>query len=701
MQENAEINRLPVVESDIRKVTFDDRLSELLGERFKEWKKGEIVFVQASTGLGKTYATLNYWYEYTVEQGVEMTVLVNRRLLKEQQWNDLRKHDLEMNRRKVKLHLFSYQNIEGSGEETRKRKKILEKSRYIVCDECHYFLADAMFNPGVQKSFDFLTSLYENATLIFLSATMMNIRPLIEKRIREIHQKKLYKLEKRKQSYEEDIVNDCFYRRDGSERGLAEFCDRLEQEKTSIEYESRMAFYEEQMLPPAVREYQFHRDISENIEVKYFREIDQLLNLIIGDISQEKWLIFVSSKKIGIKIRDKLMKKINDKKIVYVDAEYDGISGNNPYQEETQTEVLNIEKTGLFKCDILITTAVLDNGVNIKDSRVKNIVLMTEDETEFKQMLGRRRIVNQCEKLKLFIGAGNLGTFKKREKSYSKIYWKLCDNRDILVTKANEMFLEDYKRTADLLTSYYAFDGGKYHSNELAIEAVRQHYLYCHKVIQGMENDENFFVKEQLEWIGKNYTEEWANQANIGFSQADVDEISTLLQNLYSLQGILDEQMFKEFGQKLMGIAEKIDHKKFSDKTGSITTVNSALEIRKEWCHYKMISIGDRKTYYEILCDGEPRNKIQPEITPQKLRELVEEAQTDDMCAIYDKLFESNLPMCLSEDAEALRVFINNKLKEYSGLEDIILKLSGKGAMKRITVAKRPKSITKENKETY
>ena len=123
----------------------------------------------------------------------------------------------------------------------------------------------------------------------------------------------------------------------------------------------------------------------------------------------------VSSKNIGQQIRDRLLEDATTpKKVVYIDAEYDEICGTeDEVRKQAQQEVSNIVRTGLFQCDILITTAVLDNGVNIKDEKVKNIVLMTDDEDEFLQMMGRKRFINQDEILNLFISMGDIGQFKK------------------------------------------------------------------------------------------------------------------------------------------------------------------------------------------------------------------------------------------------------------------------------------------------
>lgn len=51
---------------------------------------------------------------------------------------------------------------------------------------------------------------------------------------------------------------------------------------------------------------------------------------------------------------------------------------------------------------MLITTKVLDNGVNISDEGVRHIVIPFCDQTEFMQMLGRRR-TDEGERVYLYV----------------------------------------------------------------------------------------------------------------------------------------------------------------------------------------------------------------------------------------------------------------------------------------------------------
>ena len=67
---------------------------------------------------------------------------------------------------------------------------------------------------------------------------------------------------------------------------------------------------------------------------------------------------------------------------------------------ETFDYIINNEK---FNFKVLITTSVLDNGINLKDSLIKHIVIETCNKTSFIQMLGRIRRENITDKLNLYI----------------------------------------------------------------------------------------------------------------------------------------------------------------------------------------------------------------------------------------------------------------------------------------------------------
>ena len=124
-----------------------------------------------------------------------------------------------------------------------------------------------------------------------------------------------------------------------------------------------------------------------------------------------------------------MIEENGSKKSVYIDSNLVGDMANGDGKDDpAYSEIRNIRKCGKFNCDVLITTSVLDNGVNIKDPDVKNIVLITDDEVEFKQMLGRKRFLAEDEVVEVFISCGVRKDFVMRDRGYYNVYWMLCDN---------------------------------------------------------------------------------------------------------------------------------------------------------------------------------------------------------------------------------------------------------------------------------
>lgn len=152
-------------------------VSEYIKEEYKNWKEGSgmkggsEIFISAPTGSGKTYFVLNILLPYFYEQKKKILFLVNRRILKEQIETEIQRHvNFEM---KDNIRVQSYQEIENSFRTIGKYKTrdisgnlwdvevelgmkylaYLQEFNCVVCDECHYFLADSNFNTNTIISF--------------------------------------------------------------------------------------------------------------------------------------------------------------------------------------------------------------------------------------------------------------------------------------------------------------------------------------------------------------------------------------------------------------------------------------------------------------------------------------------------------------------------------------------------------------------
>ena len=81
-------------------------IADEIGNEYQNWANGDVVFITASTGAGKSYFILNIYLEWIMKRRKRLLYLVNRRILREQLQSELNteiarviraKHGLEIN----------------------------------------------------------------------------------------------------------------------------------------------------------------------------------------------------------------------------------------------------------------------------------------------------------------------------------------------------------------------------------------------------------------------------------------------------------------------------------------------------------------------------------------------------------------------------------------------------------------------------
>ena len=207
----------------------------------------------------------------------------------------------------------------------------LDKYDYIVCDESHYFLEDSEFNSNTNISLMKIMGT-RRAIKIFMSATNQYIQRKIIKRLQRRYNNDLM------------VAQKIF---------IYTMNSNATKIRNIISFES------------------FERD---------------LLYKIIN--SKDKWLIFVKSKEQGKEIIKKLTKYLNIDEVIFM---YRDALELKTIKEMQTFDILINEET--FYQKVLITTSLLDNGVNIRSPELKNIVCFDDDPVEIVQMIGRKRSI--------------------------------------------------------------------------------------------------------------------------------------------------------------------------------------------------------------------------------------------------------------------------------------------------------------------
>lgn len=250
-------------------------------------------------------------------------------------------------------------------------------------------------------------------------------------------------------------------------------------------------------------------------------------------------MIFVDSIDSGKTLRKKfldIVEKIDEKvlkeeDVVFLDANYEK-------DDESRESVNQIVKEKLSSKKVLISTAVMDNGVSLFDLDLKNIVIFADTKEEFIQMLGRKR--KDGGKVNLYVCKQNINHFIHRRDSINKvikyfddrenIFLKLCAPYKYIDDNTNHTYVElimrsffnyapcyivqnEYQQEIlyDLLSNsifsqhikkmcYSA--NGHIIPNQFSIDRLNQLYVYYDSIIKKLEQDEYAFVKEQASWIG-------------------------------------------------------------------------------------------------------------------------------------------------------------------------------------------------------
>lgn len=159
--------------------------------------------------------------------------------------------------------------------------------------------------------------------------------------------------------------------------------------------------------------------------------LDALLKLFPMPTSDDKLLIFVKQKKDGAYLEEKYQEagvtaRFVDRSYRDVYAQYHKLKkaikeepkrlGYHPKDQRLAEELIKMElKSGnkitfwdnlilneKFEESVLISTSVLDCGINLHDPALKTIALYTDEPTSFMQMIGRKRL-GQGEQVDLWV----------------------------------------------------------------------------------------------------------------------------------------------------------------------------------------------------------------------------------------------------------------------------------------------------------
>lgn len=349
-------------------------------EIWQSWKPGEQVFISAGTGRGKNTFIKK---ELLAQRGNQKVVIFeNRQSLMQQQIIDIISEidpkALQCISKENMVIFGAYKNIMIISYQCAALKCMLNdmdfrnfclQARYLVFDEAHYILDDSPYNKGISFfAQTFLGNFFPNATKIFMSDTMEEIYDYVQ------------------------------------------YMNRFPKEPLDIIEKKEEDFFSDNLSGTAWKLENFNSVLSLPTDYSYikpykYKEVKDICYQVSQTSANEKWLVFVKSIRDGEELKARLESICNDS--VYF------LSADNKNDDENAEIYNQLIRECRFDCRVLIATTVIYNGINVKDSAVKHIVVPFSSMSVVKQLMGRKRVAEN-ETVKVYFPDVTYGKVKRR-----------------------------------------------------------------------------------------------------------------------------------------------------------------------------------------------------------------------------------------------------------------------------------------------
>lgn len=465
------------------------------------------VLIEAQTGLGKTTFVYEELIPRALAQKKNVLIISNRIALSVQQKIKLMKKNKDPRLEMLSdlgiqkcedfgaIRIITYHRLHALLTD-KELIKWRDQLLYVVADEAHFFTSDALFNRYCGAILWDITKCFERAIRVYLTATSWDVlKPL------------------------GDAEEANHFNALGSITGTTMVCRQFHR-------------------------YIFPFDYSA-YSLQFVSKLEDLTTCIQQN-RKEKWLVFCNSKDKGKTFATSLGNFAD-----YIDAEVK--------EEKDKKEVWQkLVKDEQFEKQVLVTTAVLDCGVNIHDESVKNIVVCADNRTSLLQMVGRKRLAPQ-EKVSVWIVEPNSQALSARAKKYEKQLELIQQFEYLKTPKKQASFLNRLLENSDpsdnvlfYVSRTQPFGQNKgsleVRKNELAEYAIRRRKAFLDKLTSGKTT----FQKEVNNWFGKT-TEDSVDtlerleefyQANEGkvISQEQIPILRKLIVDLYRESGYKEPQ---------------------------------------------------------------------------------------------------------------------------------------------------------------
>ncbi len=483
--------------SDKYKCQGDYVSSIITDEMIRMWQPSGNIFISAGTGKGKNTFIKNHLLKFSNDNFGNIVIFENRESLLSQQKMDLINSidpqaaiykDLEGTYKLENMVVFGrHKNIMLISYQKAALKLLcgdnyfmdfLNRSRYVVFDEVHYLIDDSDFNKGVNIIADYLimpnvlnnqivpNQFMPNATRIFMSGSMEEMFVVFQQLGYNFNTNNVfinYSAESPLNKDSHTILNDL------KKITYLQSFDHIVSLPTDYSYISPYMYKEYSDIVPLIKD------------------------------SNDKWLIFINSKKQGNELCNEINSVCGENTAVFLNAD----NKRSKDMTDTYQNLLNNER---FENKVLITTNVIYNGVNIKDKALKNIVIPMTTVPIMKQQIGRKRLSAGDNSLNVYFPKASYDDIRKHFKKNIDDYFEIMNAEHSIatgnVTAINGLYGEISKYIYAKTVPQYPQPYITLNLSMLANMKLHFEAMFNLFMLHRLKDDEEAYIKVLLEHLG-------------------------------------------------------------------------------------------------------------------------------------------------------------------------------------------------------
>lgn len=479
-----------------------------------------VYLLKAPTGSGKTTFFIEELVPEARRRGQAVLLIVNRNVLTEQLINIYLKElgippgAIEFPQAGIyplgDLVVCSYQYMAQRLQDTDTPNiKIgpfeAKEYAFVVCDECHYFIADSVFTTDSAPLFN-LPRVFAQSVRIYASATINPVRNVILK------MEQVVDLAENFPHWEiwpgfRYARNNMISQMYSNNTGLPKYAAFFEVTGAEPDYSylhPRILADGQSLWDDVIEQYEAH--------------------------SLRKAVVFVDSKKQGKDCKEKL--NSHDISAAFIVSE--STSSRSYSMDELDKKVLEEIKTKnrFESVSVLIATSVLDNGTNLIDKDITHLYISGTEYMAAVQQVGRVRMYEEGQTLELVIPRRAKSFFSTRRSQWKRLKELLEKWLSATVKIRESMY---FNGEVDFLKTKFSYNEDSRPKNSIFTFAALNYYISdASNSIALLENDPDAYIQKVLRWFGFDLDDTEAVDENPRHQNAAIEQLQALLEETES-----------------------------------------------------------------------------------------------------------------------------------------------------------------------